>query len=276
MVGVTGFEPAASSSRTTRATKLRHTPKAWEVYRSELGALTGVRPGSAEAQEPFGSSVSRVASGRQHSRIGAYGEVPAPAETCSQELLRLTRPGVGGVAVQALGTPGVEVAVGDDRALDRQAHLAAVGVAGEGQVVAVAGVLVEHPQVRRVRDTDAQVDVGRCRAGHGVEVVVLQVRVVHAHEGDRGVADLEPAGRVGQVGPAAVVEGGAEVAPGQLGGRGVAVAVVGEEIPERVAAARVRSSRWSRRRTPLAGRATARTPRRPGRPSPGARGCRRC
>ena len=26
MVGVTGFEPAASSSRTTRATKLRHTP----------------------------------------------------------------------------------------------------------------------------------------------------------------------------------------------------------------------------------------------------------
>jgi hypothetical protein len=26
MVGVTGFEPATSSSRTTRATKLRHTP----------------------------------------------------------------------------------------------------------------------------------------------------------------------------------------------------------------------------------------------------------
>jgi hypothetical protein len=26
LVGVTGFEPAASSSRTKRATKLRHTP----------------------------------------------------------------------------------------------------------------------------------------------------------------------------------------------------------------------------------------------------------
>lgn len=26
MVGVTGFEPATSSSRTTRATKLRYTP----------------------------------------------------------------------------------------------------------------------------------------------------------------------------------------------------------------------------------------------------------
>ena len=29
MVGLTGFEPAASSSRTTRATKLRHSPMAW-------------------------------------------------------------------------------------------------------------------------------------------------------------------------------------------------------------------------------------------------------
>jgi hypothetical protein len=28
MVGLTGFEPAASSSRTTRATKLRHSPMA--------------------------------------------------------------------------------------------------------------------------------------------------------------------------------------------------------------------------------------------------------
>jgi hypothetical protein len=33
-VGLTGFEPAASSSRTKRATKLRHSPKAWEVYKS--------------------------------------------------------------------------------------------------------------------------------------------------------------------------------------------------------------------------------------------------
>jgi len=33
LVGVTGFEPAASSSRTTRATKLRHTP--WQCCRPE-------------------------------------------------------------------------------------------------------------------------------------------------------------------------------------------------------------------------------------------------
>ena len=33
MVGVTGFEPATSSSRTTRATKLRYTPLTGEVVR---------------------------------------------------------------------------------------------------------------------------------------------------------------------------------------------------------------------------------------------------
>ena len=46
---------------------------------------------------------------------------------------------------------------------------------------------------------------------------------------------VEPAARVGQVGPAASLEGGAEVLPGQLGGVGVALAVVGEEVPQRVA-----------------------------------------
>ena len=34
-VGVTGFEPAASSSRTTRATKLRHTPVAHQSQRQD-------------------------------------------------------------------------------------------------------------------------------------------------------------------------------------------------------------------------------------------------
>jgi hypothetical protein len=38
-VGVAGFEPAASSSRTKRATKLRHTPPARNLnrYRTRLG-----------------------------------------------------------------------------------------------------------------------------------------------------------------------------------------------------------------------------------------------
>ena len=36
-VGVTGFEPATSSSRTTRATKLRHTPRLSSVAPDPIG-----------------------------------------------------------------------------------------------------------------------------------------------------------------------------------------------------------------------------------------------
>ena len=44
MVGVTGFEPAASSSRTTRATKLRHSPKAWASLPERSGCSEPGRP----------------------------------------------------------------------------------------------------------------------------------------------------------------------------------------------------------------------------------------
>ena len=65
LVGVAGFEPTASSSRTKRATKLRHTPCATgPAYRSHRGGLTVV-------QAARGSSVSSEASGRQAIRIGA-------------------------------------------------------------------------------------------------------------------------------------------------------------------------------------------------------------
>ena len=50
MVGVTGFEPAASSSRTKRATKLRHTPcEATTAYRT--GLSTGQIACPAQGQE---------------------------------------------------------------------------------------------------------------------------------------------------------------------------------------------------------------------------------
>ena len=43
LVGVTGFEPATSSSRTTRATKLRYTPTAgregWALSGGEQGEI---------------------------------------------------------------------------------------------------------------------------------------------------------------------------------------------------------------------------------------------
>ena len=40
LVGVTGFEPATSSSRTTRATKLRHTPRLSSCATDAIGSDT--------------------------------------------------------------------------------------------------------------------------------------------------------------------------------------------------------------------------------------------
>ena len=80
LVGVTGFEPATSSSRTTRATKLRHTPKA---PRADEQSIRVAR------YQPFESgavSVSTVTSGGQANRYVANGELPMPADTCSQEV----------------------------------------------------------------------------------------------------------------------------------------------------------------------------------------------
>lgn len=67
-VGVTGFEPATSSSRTTRATKLRHTPV-------PLRASTRIadKPGPADhsGSQLDATSVISVASGGQANRTGA-------------------------------------------------------------------------------------------------------------------------------------------------------------------------------------------------------------
>ena len=54
-VGVTGFEPATSSSRTKRATKLRHTPcslSLGESSPSAAGAQSSSRPASFNENEP--------------------------------------------------------------------------------------------------------------------------------------------------------------------------------------------------------------------------------
>ena len=93
-VGVTGFEPAASSSRTTRATKLRHTPKAWEVYRSRTSGApnrgSGHGPaGAASAGSPRAGSTAgsgRTARCRRPPRRAARSSAGRPAGS---------RPGAG-------------------------------------------------------------------------------------------------------------------------------------------------------------------------------------
>ena len=84
-----------------------------------------------------------------------------------------------------------------------EADLAAVGVAGEDGVVPVGGELVQHPEVRRVRDAEPHVGVAVGRPGHGREVVVPEVRVVDAGEGEVVLADGERSALVGEVEPAA-------------------------------------------------------------------------
>ena len=99
----------------------------------------------------------------------------------------------------------------------RQADLAAVGVTGEDGVVPVGGELVEHPEVRRVRDASRTSAVGVGRAGDLVEPVVAQVRVVDAGEREGQVADLDRVPAVGQVEPPGGVEGVPEVGQGSCG-----------------------------------------------------------
>src|SRR5271165_6151941 len=67
-VGVAGFEPTASSSRTKRATKLRHTPpEATPAYRTgRSGRQTP--PGPTPGVLPSGAGFPRPATERLHDR----------------------------------------------------------------------------------------------------------------------------------------------------------------------------------------------------------------
>jgi hypothetical protein len=97
LVGVGRFELPASSSRTKRAAKLRYTPPPVPLLgagrtldslaeaETRSGPPAHPHPGlSAGQPESRGTRVSRLASGRQANLAGAQGDVPRPAETCSQ------------------------------------------------------------------------------------------------------------------------------------------------------------------------------------------------
>ena len=90
---------------------------------------------------------------------------------------------------QAAHPAAVDAAVGDQGAEAGHAQLAAVGVPGEQQVVAVGGEPVEHRRLRRVQHAEAQVGGGVGRPGHQVVAVPVGVRVVHAGQGDVEAVD---------------------------------------------------------------------------------------
>src|SRR5262245_20673712 len=184
VVGLTGFEPATPSSRTKCATKLRYSP--WVLCESAASLSKRVRP------TQVGSCTGRISGFRRlgcrqgdERRLWPAGE----SDRCER---RGTEPGrhvqprrrmvLDLMVMQPAGPLAVEIAVGDQRAVPGYAELPAVRVAGEDQRVALAVPLVENAQVRRVRDADGQVSRTVGRARDGVDVVELQMRVVHAAE----------------------------------------------------------------------------------------------
>ena len=76
MVGVAGFEPTASSSRTKRATKLRHTPISCDsINSSRYTPEFEIAHGSAREFTPAGwaatgTTSNKIASGGQNVRSG--------------------------------------------------------------------------------------------------------------------------------------------------------------------------------------------------------------
>ena len=214
-VGVTGFEPAASSSRTTRATKLRHTP--WHVAEPgrpqrhpriadreapEIGPAARRPETQACGGHRLRRRAGRVATGDEgeQRRLGAAREahrgVGRGAETgrdvqprgvlrgVDVPARRRPAPAPGHQRRDALGAAGVEVAVRDERAVEGHGELAAVRVPGEHEPGAVGDHRVEDALVRRVDETHRQGDVARAGpATLGVPVEV-DVRVVDPDELD--------------------------------------------------------------------------------------------
>ena len=109
------------------------------VNAPRLSAGTG-RPGYRGCRRRSATPPASTASPRVGSRTGT-----AHTATCRARPTRAT-------ACSAPHRDGpfardaVEVAVGDDGTLERQAQLAAVGVPGQHQLVAVGGEAVEHPR----------------------------------------------------------------------------------------------------------------------------------
>src|SRR6266487_1398173 len=163
-VGVAGFEPAASSSRTKRAAKLRYTPPARNLTGTarDFDSLAEARACSRIARHSASQTPNGLAwfARRQGDQGGlrAAGE-PGRGPRRRAQTGGNVQPGgpVGGVPVQAADPLPLDPAVGDQGAVERQAQLSAVGVPGEQKVVAVRREPVEQSRLGRMHDPDAQV-----------------------------------------------------------------------------------------------------------------------
>lgn len=185
MVGVAGFEPTASSSRTKRATKLRHTPRPqtrtgnirlsavlartyfsptlsqnakrllnglWEQAAVSAAPLqtTNCTPTDYELRIPL----HNLNQGRGWAAEQAHRSVRGSAKAIGD-----MQPCLLGPARQPRGPRAVDTAVGHNGLPAGQAHLATVGMTRKHQVVAIFRKSIQHVGLRRVRQADSDVGI---------------------------------------------------------------------------------------------------------------------
>src|SRR4029450_14160409 len=93
---------------------------------------------------------------------------------------------------QALGAPSIKITVRDQRSIERNAHLAAVGVARHDQIVPVVCHGVDHPAVRRMGDPNRDVDLLAVDGSGDFGVMILvQVSIVSPSEAERYPRDFK-------------------------------------------------------------------------------------
>ena len=149
---------------------------------------------------------------RQQGRLGAAGD-PDPGVRAGAQPGRDVQPRGPGIARAGVRRdagagpwpgPASRSQLVTSAPTHGQADLAAVGVPGEDRVVAVGGELVEHPEVRRVGDAEAQVGRrrrpgrrprrGRRTPGAGRRRRRRRTRCPRPSGGRRRVGQVDPAG----------------------------------------------------------------------------------
>ena len=93
--------------------------------------------------------------------------------------------------VQALDAGTVDAAVSDQCAGTRQADLAAMGVAGQGKLVAVGSELLKYARFGGVEQCQCQVRIRVGGAGDLRIIIKVVVRIIYASDGELDVAHLE-------------------------------------------------------------------------------------
>lgn len=141
-------------------------------------------PGRAWSPEPKSAELPR----------GGSRSVPEPTAKCRCLLRRAA--GVCAPLRRSLDPGSVDLAVGDQRAVERKAQLTTVRVAGEHQVVAVVGEPVENSRFGRVRQAELELGDGIGCSGDGVVAIALQVRIVDAGGCDANTGHFEFAAHV--------------------------------------------------------------------------------